>query len=234
MKRLFCFLLLIVLVVFCFKTEGFSALKEVNVVTFFSKPIIIVDAGHGGFDGGAVKGNIIEKDINLRFALSLEPMLKAFGYKVLMTRTTDSSTEDAGLSTIRQKKVSDIKNRLSLIENNEIECFISLHQNMFSQSAYKGTQVFYSDNNASSEIYAKCIKENIQGLLQTENKREIKSCGKNIYLMYYTTKPAVLVECGFMSNYEELNLLLDENYRKKLNFCILNGVLKGGKIIKDG
>lgn len=234
MKRLFCFLLIVAVTAFCFTIDKDYGIKTANAVAKSEKPIIILDAGHGGFDGGAVSGDIVEKEINLQFALSLEPMLKACGYKVIMTRTTDTGTEDDGLTTIHQKKVSDIKNRLNLIENTEIECFISLHQNMFSQSKYSGTQVFYGPNNEQSVVYGECVQETVKTLLQNKNTRQIKQTGKNIYLMYHTTKPSVLIECGFMSNAEELDNLLDENYQKKLNFCILNGILKGRKTIKNG
>ncbi len=234
MKRLACFLLVIPLVAVCIAFDNDFGIKTANTVVMAQKPVIILDAGHGGFDGGAVSGDIVEKDINLQFALQLEPMLKAFGYNVVMTRTTDKGTEDDGLTTIRQKKVSDIKNRLNLIETTEIECFISLHQNMFSQSKYSGTQVFYGASNEQSAVIGECIQESVKSLLQSENNRLIKPCGKSIYLMYHTTKPAVLVECGFMSNENELENLLDENYRNSLNFCILNGILNGRKTINNG
>ena len=234
MKSAVCRVLLIALIIICAKTDNNYLILTSNTVENEAKPIIILDAGHGGFDGGAVHGTIVEKDINLQFALLLEPMLKAFGYEVIMTRTTDTGTEDSGLSTIRSKKVSDINNRLNLIESTDIECFISLHQNMFSQSKYRGTQVFYGASHPESEIYAECVQSAVKSLLQNDNNRTIKQCGKNIYLMYKTTKPAVLIECGFMSNSEELDLLLNENYRKKLNFCILSGILNGRKTIKNG
>ncbi|MGN0173172.1 MAG: N-acetylmuramoyl-L-alanine amidase [Acutalibacteraceae bacterium] len=227
MKKLICFYLVIFVAVFAFAINEDLETKTANTVTKQNMPVIILDAGHGGFDGGAVSGNILEKDINLNFALEMEPLLRAFGYNVIMTRTTDSGTEDAGLTTIRQKKVSDIRNRLNLIENTQIECFLSMHQNMFSASKYYGTQVFYGPNNDGGKVYAESIQSTVKALLQKENDRAIKPCGKNIFLMYKTTKPAVLVECGFMSNSEELSELQDSNYRGKLNFCILIGILKG-------
>lgn len=233
MKKLICFLLFIVLIAVSATVEYNNKIETVNTVAISQKSVIILDAGHGGFDGGAVSGDILEKDINLQFALSLEPMLKAFGFDVIMTRTTDSGTEDEGLNTIRQKKVSDIKNRLSLVENTNIECFVSMHQNMFSQPEYYGTQVFYGAANEKSLSLAESIQKSVKTLLQNDNNRAVKPCGKNIYLMYHTTKPAVLIECGFMSNSEELKLLLNNDYKNKLNFCILNGILNGRKI-KDG
>ena len=233
MKRFFVIILLILVVLVCKNSDNNYNILVSNTVEKQPKPTIIVDAGHGGFDGGAVSGKIVEKDINLQFALSLETMLKAYGFNVVMTRTTDSGTEDAGLDTIRRKKVSDIKNRLSLIENEDAECFISLHQNMFSNEKYSGSQVFYSSHK-NSEIFANEIQSSIKNFLQPNNNRQTKAVGKNIYLMYHTTKPAVLVECGFMSNDNELKLLLQNEYQNKLNFCILNGVLMGRKSILNG
>ena len=190
-------------------------------------PKIILDAGHGGFDGGAVSGEVLEKNINLSFALEFEPLLKAFGYEVIMTRVGDYGTDDEGLATIRRKKVSDIKNRLNLVENTNIECFVSMHQNIYSSTRFTGTQVFYSGNNEQGKTLAENIQECVKTLVQPNNNRRPKKCGKNIYLMYYTTKPAVLVECGFMSNDGELSNLLDDSYRGKINLCILTGIING-------
>lgn len=234
MKRFFLIILVVLFAFICKTFKSNYNISVSNTVAKQPKPTIILDAGHGGFDGGAVIGDIVEKDINLQFALSLEMMLKSYGYNVIMTRTSDNGTEDAGLSTIRQKKVSDIKNRLSLIQNTDIECFISLHQNIFSIEKYRGTQVFFSGNHKNSEVYANEIQTSLKTYLQPDNNRQTKAVGKNIYLMYNTTKPAVLVECGFMSNNNELSLLLQNNYQNKLNFCILHGVLIGRKNILNG
>ena len=227
MKKTVCFCLVIIIAVFALALNEDCNLKSVNTVSKTQLPIIILDAGHGGFDGGAVVGDVVEKDINLNFALEMEPLLRAFGYDVIMTRTTDSGTEDAGLTTIRQKKVSDIRNRLNLIESTKIECFLSMHQNKFSSGKYYGTQVFYGPNNEKSKTIAESVQSSVKSLLQSENNRAVKACDKNIFLMYKTTKPAVLVECGFMSNSEELNKLLQCDYREKLNFSILIGIIKG-------
>ena len=227
-------MLLIVTLIVCNTIDSSEKTLFANSVLKAEKPIVIVDAGHGDFDGGAVIGDILEKDINLSFALSLENMLKAFGFRVIMTRTSDHGTQDSNANTIREKKVSDIKNRLSLVESEEIECFVSLHQNIFSAEKYSGTQVFFGKQNEKSEVFARNIQEFVKDKLQPQNTREIKGCEKNIYLMYHTTKPAVLVECGFMSNNNELNLLVDKNYQNKLNFCILNGIIMGRKSILNG
>jgi len=234
-KKCVCFVCVFAFIlIYCNNIDSKQKIRLVNSVSQYQKPTIVLDAGHGGFDGGAVKGEILEKDINLQFALSLECFLKAFGFSVIMTRTSDNGTQDDGLNTIREKKVSDIKNRLNLIENTEIECFISLHQNIFGVEKYSGTQVFYGQTNNTSKIYAQNIQNFVKQKLQSENTRSVKGCERNIYLMYHTSKPAVLVECGFMSNYNELKQLLDENYQNKLNFCILNGILMGRKSIFNG
>ena len=234
-KKFVCFIFVLAFIlIYCNNIDSKQKIRLVNTVSQYQKPTVILDAGHGGFDGGAVKGVTLEKDINLQFALSLECFFKAFGFSVVMTRTTDNGTQDSGLNTIREKKVSDIKNRLNLIENTDIECFISLHQNIFQIEKYSGTQVFFGQTNAFSRIYAENIQGFVKQNLQPENTRSIKGCERNIYLMYHTTKPAVLVECGFMSNYNELSKLLDENYQNKLNFCIINGILNGRKSIFNG
>lgn len=228
-KAVLAIISIIVIIAVIISVKDNLRIKEANGFAVCQKPKIVVDAGHGGFDGGAVKGETVEKDINLAFALEIEPIFKLFGYEVLMTRTGDCSTEDEGLSTIRQKKVSDIKNRLSLVENTDIECFLSLHQNMFSSPRFSGTQVFYSPNNEKSKSYAESIKASVDGFMNQESTREIKKCGSNIYLMYHSTKPSVLVECGFMSNEKELEKLLDTDYRGRLNLCIVTGILNERK-----
>ena len=119
MKKLICFVCISATILICNNIETQQKINTVNTVSKCIRPIIIVDAGHGGFDGGAVKGDVLEKDINLNFALSLEQFLKAYGFSVVMTRISDDGTQDNGLNTIREKKVSDIKNRLNLIENTE-------------------------------------------------------------------------------------------------------------------
>ncbi len=228
LKKILCFFVSAVILIAVFiSIRNNTAIKNANAVTKVTMPKIILDAGHGGFDGGAVSGEVLEKNINLSFALEFEPLLKAFGYEVIMTRVGDYGTDDEGLATIRRKKVSDIKNRLNLVENTNIECFVSMHQNIYSSTRFTGTQVFYSGNNEQGKTLAENIQECVKTLVQPNNNRRPKKCGKNIYLMYYTTKPAVLVECGFMSNDGELSNLLDDSYRGKINLCILTGIING-------
>lgn len=189
-----------------------SDIKENNV--------ILIDAGHGGEDGGAIGvGGIIEKNINLSITLKTAKFLEFMGYSVEFTRETDIMTCDEGLKTQREKKVSDIKNRLSQMENSPCLCSISIHQNIFGGDA-RGAQVFYSGNNPESKIIAEVLQSGISSMLQPENNRVIKQATKDIYLLYHTQKPAVLIECGFISNNAEATLLSDEGYQNKMAFAI--------------
>ena len=187
---------------------------------------VIIDPGHGGVDGGAVSSDsTFEKDINLQIALILNDMLKMAGADTILTRDTDISIHDVSANTIRAKKVSDIHNRFKLIESNPEYIFVSIHQNTFSDSKYKGAQLFYSPNNAESLKLAKCIQGSISNSLQKDNQREIKKCSTDVYLVYHAKSTAVLCECGFMSNNEELSNLKNPEYQKQIAFCIFKGIL---------
>ena len=193
-----------------------------------NQPIVIIDAGHGGFDGGAVaKDGTVEKDINLSIALYLREYLSVFDIKTIMIRETDCSVEDDGLNTIRQRKTSDLHNRMKLMEETDNAIFISIHQNKYPDGKYSGTQVFYSPKTKEeSQALAQTIQDCVINTLQKDNKRQIKECGTSVYLMYNAVKPAVLVECGFLSNYEETNKLKTPEYQKKIAFCIAVGIQK--------
>lgn len=189
-------------------------------------PIIIIDPGHGGFDGGAVANDgTLEKDINLSISKYLEEFLIVFGLKTLMIRDIDTSVEDEGLKSVRERKSSDLHNRMKIMENTDNSIFVSIHQNKFSVEKYSGTQVFYSPKTSEeSSALAQCIQECVVGTLQPDNTRQIKECGTSVYLMYNAVKPAVLVECGFLSNNEEKEKLKSSDYQKKIAFCIAIGI----------
>ena len=188
--------------------------------------VILLDAGHGGEDGGAIGvGGIIEKDINLSITLKTAEFLEFLGYDVEFTRKTDKMTCDEGLKTQREKKVSDIKNRLEQIEKSPCLCSISIHQNIFGGNAL-GAQVFYGGNNPESKSLAESIQSGISEMLQPENKRVIKQATKDIYILYHSKKTSVLVECGFISNNEEAALLTDGEYQNKMAFAIALSSIK--------
>ncbi len=191
-----------------------------------NQPIVIIDAGHGGFDGGAVSNDgTVEKDINLAISLYLQEYLAVFNIETVMIRESDSSVEDEGLTTIRQKKSSDLHNRMKVMEETDNAIYVSIHQNKYPDGKYSGTQVFYSPKTRDeSQILAQSIQDCIVNTLQKDNKRQIKECGTSVFLMYNAVKPAVLVECGFLSNYEETTKLKTPEYQKKIAFCIAMGI----------
>ncbi|MFU0833350.1 MAG: Germination-specific N-acetylmuramoyl-L-alanine amidase [Oscillospiraceae bacterium] len=187
---------------------------------------IVIDAGHGGEDGGASGSTgTPEKEINLAIAKDLEQLLTVSGYQVVMTRTEDVAIGDNSLNTVHERKVSDMHQRLKILEEQNNCIFISIHQNYFTQSQYHGTQVFYSINHQGSKILAEHIKSQVIQLLQKDNKREIKPAGDSIYLLRESKVPAVLVECGFLSNPEEELKLKDPIYQHKIAFSIYSGIL---------
>ena len=158
---------------------------------------VVIDAGHGGIDGGATGiGGVVEKSINLQIALKLKNVLQANGYRVVMIREADTSIHSSGKSIAQQKK-SDMNNRLKIINETPNSLTVSIHQNHFEQQQYSGAQMFYGKVNTDSKILADCIQKRFVGNLQSDNKREIKQAGKDLYLMYYAKTPIVLVECGF-------------------------------------
>ncbi len=189
-------------------------------------PNIIIDAGHGGIDSGAVGiNNVFEKDINLDIALKLKDFLKASGFNVKMTREKDVSIHNDDSASIRGKKISDLKNRLEMVNKDPNNLLISIHQNKFENSKYKGAQAFYSKNNPLSKELAESIRASFLGLLQKDNSREIKPSPPGVFLLNKATVPAVIIECGFLSNNEDLKNLLDPSYQGKVAFSIYCGFI---------
>lgn len=186
---------------------------------------VIIDAGHGGIDGGtSADDGTLEKDINLQIAHKLNDILQSMGIETVMIRTEDKSIHDENATTIRQKKVTDLRNRLSILNNTDDAVFVSIHQNHFSNSKYSGAQVFYSKNNPLSEQLAEHIRLPIVKYLQNNNTRENKKSGSEIYLLNNAQAPAVMVECGFLSNWNDTQNLKNEKYQQKLAFTIALGI----------
>lgn len=195
---------------------------------------VIIDAGHGGVDGGtSADDGTLEKDLNLQIALKLNEILKSMGVKTVLIRDSDISIHDDTAKTIRQKKVSDLKNRLNIINQTDESIFVSIHQNHFGNPKYRGTQIFYSKNNPLSQKLAESIRMPVISYLQTENTREIKQSGTEIYLLYHAQSPSVMVECGFLSNPDEANNLKNENYQQKFVFMIALGIIDYFSITED-
>lgn len=190
------------------------------------KPTIIIDAGHGGEDGGAEVDGVLEKDINLSIAGKLADILRLCGCRVTEIRDTDISVYDDSAQTLREKKVSDLHRRAEIVNESENNILVSIHQNKFDNSAYSGTQVFYSTNNDDSRVLAEAIRSSVVSLLQNDNTRELKPAGSDIYLLDNANVPAVIVECGFLSNDEERAKLLDSGYQSEMAYSIAMGVLE--------
>ena len=175
---------------------------------------IVIDAGHGGIDGGATScTGVLESHINLEIALRLEDVFHLLGYDTVMIRRTDESIYTQG-NTIASQKVSDLKERVRIANETPGAILISLHQNTFSDIRYKGAQVFYSGNDKSRSI-AQSMQQNLIQILNPGSQRKAKSA-KGVYLMEHITCPGVLIECGFLTNQEEEALLRSKDYQIKL------------------
>lgn len=180
-------------------------------------PVIVIDAGHGGEDGGAVScTGVLEKELNLQIALRLDDLFHLLGYRTRMVRTTDLSVYTAG-DTIAQRKASDLKARVQLVEKLSSPVLVSIHQNLYPDARYSGAQVFFDPPGKGREL-AEALQTAFRDTINSGSRREIKKA-EGIYLMEHISCPAILVECGFLSNPEEETLLRSEKYQK--NICII-------------
>lgn len=208
-------LLLLVILVSIISVQAFADEKKT----------ILLDAGHGGIDGGASKNGVLEKDINLQITKLTKEVLEGKGYRVLMTRETDNGLyTDSG--TVRKKKVEDLNNRLKLKAESDTSMFISIHMNMFEQSKYSGAQVWYGDN-AQSKRFGNIMQTTLREHLDPSNKRVEKNA-KTSYkvLLNNNNIAALIVECGFLSNYEECKKLQNKDYQVKIANAMAEAVDK--------
>ena len=197
-------------------------------------PTVVIDAGHGGEDGGAsTYGGAPEKELNLLIACDLRDMLEAVGIPVVMTRTDDTLLYDKNADYKGHKKSMDLANRLKIARETENAILISIHMNAFPEEKYSGLQVYYSKNSPDSAKLSKIIQDINKSVLSPDNKRKIKRAEANIYLLDRFDGTAVLIECGFLSNAEEREKLNTAEYRKELAACFFSSVIKhisdGGK-----
>ena len=181
---------------------------------------LILDAGHGGEDGGAVSiTGAPESKINLAIVLKLRDVLGLYGVDPILLREEDISLHDDDANTLREKKRSDLKNRVAVIDAVEGGTLLSIHQNTYPGSRYHGAHVFYAPTEGSQEL-AEHFQNSIKAALQPENERAVKRIPDTVYIMNHVTCPAVLIECGFLTNPEEEALLRDEDYQRKLSAVI--------------
>lgn len=179
-----------------------------------NRKTVVIDAGHGGVDGGATScTGVLESQFNLEIALRLNDLMHLLGIDTIMIRETDCSVYTQG-ETIAQKKVSDLKERVRIVNNTENGLLISIHQNLFSDSKYSGAQVFYAPTEGS-QLLAKHLQSAFIGTVNPNSHRQIKKAD-GVYLMQHIKNTGVLIECGFLSNPQEEYLLRDAAYQQKL------------------
>lgn len=198
-----------------------ARLAESAAVSADRLPAVVIDAGHGGADGGAVAPDgTCEKDINLNIAKNVRALLSSLGYECVMTRDEDVMLSDGSGGSA---KMSDLKQRVAMTDGKDC-IFVSIHQNKFPQDSCSGTQVYYSKNDARSAVLAKTVQECVREYIQKENTRQIKPAGSEIFVLDRCRVPAILIECGFLSNPAELLKLKDGEYQKTLACAIAASV----------
>ncbi len=188
---------------------------------------LVIDAGHGGFDGGAVSANgTSEQHINLSIARRVQALAGLFGVSTIMTREDEQALDYDASKTIRENKVADIRQRQKITDSAANPIFVSIHLNKFPDTQYWGAQVFYSRNCAESQPLAQSLQQALASGLSQNNQRREKQAANTIYLMKQLQCPAVIVECGFLSNAAEEAKLQQEAYQTQIAMCICTGYLQ--------
>ena len=205
--------------------QGVKPASAGMVSTAFERPLLIIDAGHGGADGGCVAADgTPEKGINLSILQTMRDTAAVMGYDVVCTRESDVSIHDEGITGLSKQKKSDMDNRLAIINKYENAVAVSIHQNQFTDPKYSGAQMFYSKKSEAAHALAESIKGRIVATLQPENERETKPVGDELFLLNNAKCPMVMAECGFLSNEGEAQRLESPVYQKHMALTILFGV----------
>lgn len=188
---------------------------------------LVIDAGHGGFDGGAVSADgLCEQDINLSIARRIEALAGFFGVQSVLTRPDEQALDYQPGRSVHDNKVADLHARERIAAETANAVFLSIHLNKFEQSIYHGAQVFYSPNDPDSKPLAEALQAALIEGLDPTNHRQARRAAGTIYLMKRLRCPAVVIECGFLSNPEETRLLRQEDYHKRIAVCVLSGYLR--------
>lgn len=177
-------------------------------------------------NGAESKYGVTEANINLKLTLKLKEKLEQNGYNVILTREEENGIYDSSANTIREKKNSDLKNRVKIGNNSNADIFISIHLNKIEQSQYWGWQTFFKKNNADSKRLAECIQNSIQGVISERENKRVALVIANKYLVDNIKIPITIVECGFLSNDEEAKLLQEEEYQNRMVEGIFQGIVK--------
>lgn len=210
-------------------TEKNSNFNQSNIIQTTSTPVsgktVLLDAGHGKPDEGAQSSNgTTEAETNLKIALKVQNLLEQSGCTVILTRSDENAIYDLDSSTLKQKKISDIRNRVKIGNESSADIFVSIHLNKIPQPQYYGWQCFYKSGDEQSTKLAKKLQENLNEAIQKENKRVAMKLD-TVYIMKHVEIPISIVECGFLSNTEEEKLLLEDSYQDRLAWGIYNGII---------
>ena len=186
---------------------------------------VVIDAGHGKPDEGAQSSRgTTEAETNLKIALKLQNLLEQSGSSVILTRSDENAIYDLDAKTLKQKKISDIHNRVKIGNESSADIFVSIHLNKIPQQQYDGWQTFYNAQNQDGQKLAVAIQNNLNKAIQKENTRVAKSID-NIYIVKHVEIPTTIVECGFLSNPDEEKKLLEDEYQNRLAWGIYNGII---------
>ncbi len=215
-----------ILISFCLIQDIFFKCDEASLASAPTEITVVLDAGHGGEDGGANRDGILEKDLNLDITLAIGSYLKQNGIHVVYTRTEDTLLYDKNANYKGRKKILDLAARLKISNQTENGIFISIHMNAFPSEKYSGLQVYYSKNQENSKILAQLIQNNAKSLIDINNNRKIKTATSAIYLLDRAENPAVLVECGFLSNTNDLANLSSKEYRQRLALVLAESIMQ--------
>ena len=204
----------------------FKSDKTVQTVSLpVSNKVIVLDAGHGKPDEGAQSSNgTTEAETNLKITLKVQSLLEQSGATVILTRSDENAIYDLDKNSLRQKKISDIHNRVKIGNESSADIFVSIHLNKIPQQQYYGWQCFYRQNDEKSTLLAKSLQENLNDSIQKENKRVAMKLD-NVYIIKHVEIPISIVECGFLSNPEEEAQLLNDDYQNRLAWGIYNGIM---------
>lgn len=226
---LISFLFTGILLLFCLFGNHLSLEKTKDTLAKGTYTVIL-DAGHGGEDGGASSADgILEKELNLSIAEQIGAELERQGISVIYTRTEDILLYDRNVDYKGRKKLLDLAARLKIARETENSVFVSIHMNSFPQKQYHGLQVYYSAHHPLSQALALSVQNTVKETLDPSNQRKIKKADSSIYLLDRNEKPAILIECGFLSNDEEARKLATDDYQEKLSRSIAQGLLQALK-----
>lgn len=228
-KRISLILICLLLGIFAYSYESTKVNLDLEIQQTSSVPtsgkVIVLDAGHGVPDEGAQSSRgTTEAETNLKIALKVQNLLEQTGCTVILTRSDENAIYDLDKNTLKEKKISDIRNRVKIGNNSSADIFVSIHLNKIPQSQYWGWQCFYNSGNENSTKLAKKIQSNLNDSIQKENKRVAMKLD-TVYIMKHVEIPISIVECGFLSNPEEEQKLLEDEYQNRLAWGIFNGIV---------